>query len=88
MSSLYFRSVASMIFLSRKDSDSTSNLHPVSFSILCQCRSFMAGLAIISRRGQVSLKSSIFFFRSLNASHSFKALGSLRHLGSYEYICR
>ncbi len=45
-----------------------------------QCLSFIALLAINSRRGHVSLKSSIFFFKSLNACHSFRPLGSLRHL--------
>lgn len=37
-------------------------------------------LAIMYSRGQVSLKSSIVFFRSLNACHSFRAEGSLRIL--------
>ena len=80
MSSLFSSSGASIIFLSKKFSDSTSNLCPVTFANLSQCRSFMALLAISSRRGQHSLKSSIFFFNSLNACHSFKAFGSFRHL--------
>lgn len=37
-------------------------------------------LAIMYSSGQVSLKSSIVFFRSLNACHSFRAEGSLRIL--------
>ena len=69
-----------MIFLSKKFSDSTSNLCPVTLAILSQWRSFIALLAINSRSGQHSLKSSIFFFSSLNACHSLRALGSLRHL--------
>ena len=52
---------------------------PVRVAIRSQCLSFIALLAINSRSGQVSLKSSIFFFRSLKACHSFKPLGSLRH---------
>jgi hypothetical protein len=39
-------------------------------------------LAIISSKGQHSLKSSIVFLRSRNACHSFKAFGSLRILGT------
>ena len=69
-----------MIFLSKKFSDSTSNLCLVTLAILSQWRSFIALLAINSRSGQHSLKSSIFFFNSLNACHSLRALGSLRHL--------
>lgn len=68
------------MFLSWKDSDSTSNVCPVTSSILLQCLSSMALLVIISSRGQVSLKSSIFFFSSLKARHSLSALGSFRHL--------
>ena len=83
MSSLFANSGASMIFLSRKFSDSTSNWCPVTVAILSQWRSFIALLAINSRRGQHSLKSSIFFFSSLNACHSLRALGSLRHLIYY-----
>lgn len=59
---------------------SKQHTNELTSSILCQCLSFIALLAIISRRGQVSLKSSIFFFKSLNALYSFTALGSLRHL--------
>lgn len=83
MSSLFSSSGASMIFLSKKFSDSTSNLCPVTVAIRSQWRSFIALLAINSRRGQHSLKSSIFFFSSLNACHSLRALGSLRHLMYY-----
>ena len=80
MSSLFSSNGASMIFLSKKFSDSTSNLCRVTLAILSQWRSFIALLAINSRSGQHSLKSSIFFFSSLNACHSLRALGSLRHL--------
>ena len=69
-----------MIFLSKKFSDSTSNLCRVTLAVLSQWRSFIALFAINSRSGQHSLKSSIFFFSSLNACHSLRALGSLRHL--------
>lgn len=83
MSSLCLSSGASMILRSWKFSFSTSNVCPVKFAILSQCRSFMALLAISSNKGQHSLKSSIVFFSSRKASHSFKALGSLRHLSKY-----
>lgn len=39
-------------------------------------------LAIMCSRGQVSVKSSVVFFRSLKACHSFSALGSFRILQS------
>lgn len=68
------------MFLSWKDSDSTSKVCLVTSSSLCQCLSNMALLDIISSRGHVSLKSSILFFSWLNACHSLSALGSLRHL--------
>lgn len=82
MSSLNFRIGASMMFLSWKDSDSTSKVWLVTSSILFQCLSNMALFDIISSNGQLSLKSSIFFFNSLKACHSLRALGSLRHLES------
>lgn len=84
MSSLNCSKGASMMFRSWKDSDSTSKLWLVISSSLFQWRSSIALLAIISSRGQVSLKSSILFFKSLKASHSLRALGSLRHLWRYE----
>lgn len=80
MSSLNFNIGASMIFLSWNDSDSMLNVCLVSSSILFQCLSSIALLDIISSKGQLSLKSSIFFLSSMNAGHSFSALGSLRHL--------
>ena len=86
MSSLCSSNGASMMFLSWKFSLSTSNLWPVTLAIRSQCRSFIALLAINSNSGQHSLKSSIFFFSSLKASHSFRAFGSLRHLSRHQYI--
>ena len=80
MSSLCSRRGASMMLRREKVSDSTSNVCFVTLAILSQWRSFMDRLAISSRRGQHSLKSSIFCFKSLNACHSFKPFGSLRHL--------
>ena len=80
MSSLYLSKGASIMFLSWKVSDSKSNECPVVLEMRSQCLSFIALLAMSSRSGQVSLKSSIFFFRSLKACQSFSALGSLRHL--------
>ena len=80
MSSLCSRRGASMMLRREKVSDSTSNVCFVAVAILSQWRSFMDLLAISSRRGQHSLKSSIFCFKSLNACHSFKPFGSLRHL--------
>lgn len=48
-------------------------------------------LAIMYKNGQVSLKSSIVFFRSLNACHSFRAEGSLQILEEFsgvQYACQ
>ena len=70
-----------MIFRSENVSDSISKVCPVSAAILSQCLAFMALLAISSSRGQLSLKSSMVFLRSKNACQSFRARGSLRHLG-------
>ena len=80
MSSLYFSKGASMIFRREKVSDSISNVCPVKVAIRSQCLCFMALLAMSSRRGQLSLKSSIVFFKSKKACQSFKARGSLRQL--------
>ena len=82
MSSLCGSRGASMMLRSWKLSRCTSNVWPVSWAMRSQWRSFMERLAISSNSGQVSLKSSIFFLRSLNACHSFKPFGSLRHLSS------
>ena len=41
-------------------------------------------LLIMLSSGQVSVKSSRVFFRSLKACHSFRALGSLRILQKKE----
>lgn len=80
ISSLYFRRGASMIFLNLKVSFPTSRLCPVRAAILSQCLFIMALLAMCSRSGQHSLKSSMVFFRSKKACQSFKARGSFRHL--------
>lgn len=80
MSSLCFSKGASMIFRREKVSDSISNVCPVKVAIRSQCLCFMALLAMSSRRGQLSLKSSIVFFKSKKACQSFKARGSLRQL--------
>ena len=80
MSSLWGRRSASIMFLKAKVSDSRSKVCPVHLAILSQWRSFMALFAISSNRGQLSLKSLIFLLRALNASHSLRAFGSLRHL--------
>ncbi len=84
MSSLFSKSGAIMMFFNKNPSDSTSNVWPVRVAIRSQWRVIMALLAIISNRGQHSLKSSIFFFKSKKACHSLRALGSLRHLGYTE----
>ena len=88
MSSLYFSNGASMIFLSENVSDSMSNVCPVSAAILSQCLCFMALFAINSSNGQLSLKSSIVFFKSWKACQSFKARGSLRQLEKMQRIKR
>ena len=80
MSSLYLSRGAFMISRRVKFSESKSKVCPVNLAILSQCLSFMALFAINSRRGQDSLKSSIFFFNSKKACHSFNPFGSLRHL--------
>ena len=85
ISSLCSRRGASMMLRRENVSDSTSNVCCVIVAILSQWRSFMDRLAISSRRGQHSLKSSIFCFKSLNACHSFKPFGSLRHL--HTHVC-
>ena len=85
-----------MIFRSWKFSFSTSNGCPVTLVIRSQWRVIIAYIKIIwwwrnnisiitlwainSRSGQHSLKSSIFFFKSLKACHSLRAFGSFRHL--------
>lgn len=48
--------------------------------ILFQWRVIIALLVMSSSTGQHSLNSSIVFFRSKKACHSFRARGSLRHL--------
>ena len=80
ISSLFSRSGASIMFLKQKFSFSISKWCLVRASSLSQCLCFIDLLAIISSRGQHSLKSSILFFNSLKASHSFKAFGRRRHL--------
>lgn len=80
MSSLFGNKGALISCLSWKVSDSTSNVTAVMVEILSQWRCFMALWAIISRRGQHSLKSSIVFLRSRKACHSFKAFGNFRIL--------
>lgn len=80
ISSLFGKRGAIIMFFSKNPSESTSNVCPVIWARRSQWRFIMALLDIISSSGQHSLKSSIFFFRSRNACHSFKALGSLRHL--------
>ena len=80
ISSLFGNKGALISCLSWKVSDSTSNVTEVMVEILSQWRCFMALWAIISRRGQHSLKSSIVFLRSRKACHSFKAFGNFRIL--------
>lgn len=80
MSSLYFSRGAFMMSRRVKFSESKSNVWPVNLAMRSQWRSFIALLDISSNKGQDSLKSSIFCFRSRNACHSFKAFGSRRHL--------
>jgi hypothetical protein len=80
MSSLFSNSGALIRFLKEKVSDSTSNAVLVTLEIRSQCRAFIALCAIISNRGHDSLKSSMVFFKSRNACHSFRALGNLRIL--------
>ena len=69
-----------MIFLRENVSDSMSKVCPVRAAIRSQCLCFMALLAMSSSRGQLSLKSSMVFFKSMKACQSFKARGSLRQL--------
>ena len=64
ISSLFGKIGASMRFLSRKLSDSTSNVCPVIPDSRSQCLRCSALLAIISKSGQVSLKSSIVLRKS------------------------
>lgn len=80
MSSLFGRRGAIMMFFNKNPSESTSNVCPVICARRSQWRAIIALLDIISNRGQHSLKSSIFFLRSRNACHSFRAFGNLRHL--------
>lgn len=80
ISSLYLNSGASIIFLSLNVSLSTSKLCSVRSIIRFQCRGIIALLDIRSSNGQHSLKSSMVFFRSKKACHSFTPRGSLRHL--------
>lgn len=80
ISSLYLNSGASIMFLSLNVSLSTSKLCSVRSVICFQCRGIIALLDIRSSNGQHSLKSSMVFFRSKKACHSFTPRGSLRHL--------
>lgn len=80
ISSLWSSSGASMMFCSVKVSDSTSNVCLVSFAIWSQCLLSIDLLAIISSKPHDSLKSSIVFFRSRKACHSFSPFGNFRHL--------
>ena len=88
MSSLFSSNGASIIFFKKKDSESTSNGCFVIAVNFFQCRPFIALFAISSSSGQLSLKSSIFFFKSLNACQFFNAFGSLRHLDIIKNIER
>ena len=81
MSSLLGRRGALMSWRSWNVSDSTSSVTAVMLEMRSQWRAFIALCAIISSSGQHSLKSSMVFFRSKKACHSFRALGSLRILG-------
>lgn len=80
ISSLNSRSGASRMFFKAKLSLSTSNTWLVTSAILFQWRGFMALFVISSRRGTISLKLSIVFFKSSKAGQSFKARGSFLHL--------
>ena len=80
MSSLNLSSGACMTWRSRKFSDSMSNGCPVTAAMRSQWRRCIALLDIISSSGQLSLNSSIFCFRSMNACHSFRPFGSFLHL--------
>lgn len=65
ISSLFSSSGASIIFFRRNNSDSISKWCFVTSLICFQWRVFIDLWAINSRRGHDSLKSSIFFFKSL-----------------------
>ena len=80
ISSLYFNNGASIRFLNWNVSDSISRGCLVTVDMRSQCRGFIALLDIISRSGQLSLKSSMVFFKSINACQSLSAFGSLRIL--------
>ena len=80
MSSLNCSSGASIRFLSRKLSASTSSVCPVSCAMRSQWRACIALCDIISSSGHVSLKSSIVLRSSSYACHSLSAFGSFRHL--------
>lgn len=80
ISSLYLRRGASMMLRSLNVSASTSKPWPVSSVMRRQWRGIMALFVISSSRGQHSLNSSMVFFRSRKACHSFRARGSLRQL--------
>lgn len=71
MSSLHLSRGASRIFLRQKPSLSSSKMCWVTSMIRCQCRGFMALLAISSSSGHMSLKSSIVRFNAWNAGHSY-----------------
>lgn len=77
-----------MMFLRQKFSLSTSRGLLMTSAMRCQWRGFMALLDMSSRSGHMSLKSSIVFLRALKAGHSFRPLGSLRHLESWSYFLR
>ena len=80
MSSLLGKSGASRISLRQNPGLSKSNVKPVICWIFCQCLYFIALLLISSSNGQMSLKSSMVFFKVWKAGHSFKPLGNFLHL--------
>ena len=80
MSSLFGNKGASKISFRQYPGLSRSKVNPVICWILCQCLYFMALFDINSRIGQISLKSSMVFFKEWNAGHSFRALGNFLHL--------
>lgn len=79
-SSLYFNKGACITLAKLKVSDSTLKKYLHNLDNFSQCLLFIALLAIISNNGHISLKSSIFFFKSMYAGHSRIVLGNFRHL--------
>lgn len=82
MSSLYLSRGASKIFLRQKPSLSRSKTKLITSIIRCQCLGFIALFAISSRRGHISLKSSIVLFKAWNAGHSCNT-----EIKSTGYLC-